>query len=112
MPINGCLPLGCFDFFILRSQWRLNYVNNIVPLLCKLDLSEELNKMLIATVRIDNDDLFHPITGYLATDIIQQVQNELRVNDDGALAMARFENLCEYNVGKSCWYSSIHPFGE
>jgi hypothetical protein len=102
MPINGCLPLGCNDFFILRSQWRFNYVNNIVPLLCKLDLSEELYKMLIATVRIDNDDLFHAIAGDLTADVIQQTKDEFRVNGDGALAMARFENLCEYNVGKSC----------
>jgi hypothetical protein len=70
-------------------------------LLCKLDLSEELNKMLIATVRIENDDLFHAIAGDLTADVIQQTQDELRVNGDGALAMARFENLCEYNVGEN-----------
>jgi hypothetical protein len=54
--------------------------------------------MIVATVRVDNDDLAQAIARDLAAGVVEQAQDEVGFDGDGSGVVARFQDLREYEI--------------
>src|SRR5687768_16302198 len=101
MPIHRCFPLSANGCFILRAVSLFCDINDIIARTRQLDLRKIMDEIVIASMRIDDDDLLESVARNLTTGTLKQANCQLWFNTDTARIMPRFQNLREYKIWKN-----------
>src|SRR3989304_6024808 len=93
MTIHCCFPLGTNRRFILRAVSLFRYINDIIARSSQLDLRKIVDEIVIASVRVDDNDLLESVAGNLTTDVLKQANRQIRFDANAARIMPRLQNL-------------------
>src|SRR3972149_4840707 len=74
LAIHRCFPLGTNRRFILRAVSLFRYINDIIARSSQLDLRKIVDEIVIASVRVDDNDLLESVAGNLTTDVLKQAK--------------------------------------